>query len=84
MKEFLCSTRGDRVERSLIAPRLQTPQVGAGVAAIVVAAVLLWVSIGHEPMVKLGIVDASIGGEPTAGAIWWKARSPFPPPGKRH
>ena len=52
MKEFLCRhPRGDRVERSLIAPRLQTPQVGAGVAAVLVAAVLLWVSIGHQPTV---------------------------------
>jgi uncharacterized membrane protein len=50
MKEFLLDNRGDMVERGLI------------MAAIVVAAVFLWVSIGQKLAVKLGIVDASIGG----------------------
>jgi uncharacterized membrane protein len=50
MKEFLLDDRGDMVERGLI------------MAAIVVAAVFLWVSIGQKLAVKLGVVDASIGG----------------------
>ena len=50
MKEFLFDTHADMVERGLI------------MAAIVVAAVFLWVSIGQKLAVKLGIVDASIGG----------------------
>mgnify|MGYP000897191667 FL=1 len=50
MKEFLLDTRGDMVERGLI------------MAAIVVAAVFLWVSIGQKLAVKLGVVDSSIGG----------------------
>jgi len=50
MKGFLFGTNGDMVERGLI------------MAAIVVAAVFLWVSIGQKLAVKLGIVDASIGG----------------------
>jgi hypothetical protein len=31
-------------------------------AAIVVAAIFLWVSIGQKLAVKLGIVDAAVGG----------------------
>jgi hypothetical protein len=50
MKEFLFGTEGDMVERALI------------MAAIVVTAVFLWVSIGQKLAVKLGIVDAAIGG----------------------
>jgi Flp pilus assembly pilin Flp len=50
MKQFLLDDRGDMVERGLI------------MAAIVVAAVFLWVSIGQKLAVKLGVVDASIGG----------------------
>jgi hypothetical protein len=49
VKDFLFGTRGDMVERGLI------------MAAIVVAAIFLWVSIGQKLAVKLGIVDASIG-----------------------
>jgi hypothetical protein len=37
------------------------------VAAIVAAAVFLWISIGQKPAVKLGIVGACVGGETTAG-----------------
>ncbi len=50
MKEFLFGTAGDMVERGLI------------MAAIVVAAVFLWVSIGQKLAVKLGIVDSVVGG----------------------
>jgi Flp pilus assembly pilin Flp len=50
MRKFLLDDRGDMVERGLI------------MAAIVVAAVFLWVSIGQKLAVKLGVVDASIGG----------------------
>ncbi len=50
MKRFLLDDRGDMVERGLI------------MAAIVVAAVFLWVSIGQKLAAKLNIVDASIGG----------------------
>jgi len=49
MKEFLLDDRGDMVERGLI------------MAAIVVAAVFLWVSIGQKLANKLGIVDAAVG-----------------------
>jgi hypothetical protein len=49
MKEFLFGTRGDMVERGLI------------MAAIVVAAIFLWVSIGQKLAVKLGIVDSVVG-----------------------
>jgi hypothetical protein len=50
MREFLLDDRGDMVERGLI------------MAAIVVAAVFLWVSIGQKLAAKLNVVDASIGG----------------------
>ena len=50
MKEFLFDNRGDMVERGLI------------MAAIVVAAVFLWVSIGQKLAVKLGVVDGVVGG----------------------
>ena len=50
MKDFLLDNRGDMVERGLI------------MAAIVVAAIFLWVSIGQKLAVKLGIVDAAVGG----------------------
>jgi Flp pilus assembly pilin Flp len=50
LKRFLLDDRGDMVERGLI------------MAAIVVAAVFLWVSIGQKLAAKLNIVDASIGG----------------------
>jgi hypothetical protein len=50
MKEFLLDNHGDMVERGLI------------MAAIVVAAIFLWVSIGQKLAVKLGIVDAAVGG----------------------
>ncbi len=50
MKEFLFDNRGDMVERGLI------------MAAIVVAAVFLWVSIGQKLATKLNVVDSSIGG----------------------
>ena len=50
MKEFLLDERGDMVERGLI------------MAAIVVAAIFLWVSIGQKLAYKLGIVDAAVGG----------------------
>jgi len=49
MKEFLFGTQGDMVERGVI------------MAAIVVAAVFLWVSIGQKLAVKLGIVDSVVG-----------------------
>ena len=50
MKEFLLDERGDMVERGLI------------MAAIVVAAIYLWVSIGQKLAVKLGVVDSVVGG----------------------
>jgi len=50
MKEFLFGTRGDMVERGLL------------MAAIVVAAVALWITIGQKLAVKLGVVNAAIGG----------------------
>ena len=50
MKEFLFDTRGDMVERGLI------------MAAIVVAAIFLWVSIGQKLTQKLSIVDGVVGG----------------------
>ena len=50
MKGFLFGTTGDMVERGLI------------MAAIVVAAIFLWVSIGQKLAVKLGIVDSVVGG----------------------
>ena len=50
MREFLLDERGDMVERGLI------------MAAIVVAAIFLWVSIGQKLAVKLGIVDSVVGG----------------------
>ena len=50
MKEFLFGTRGDMVECGVI------------MAAIVVAAIFLWVSIGQKLAVKLGIVDSVVGG----------------------
>ncbi len=50
MKEFLFDNRADMVERGLI------------MAAIVVAAVFLWVSIGQKLAVKLGVVDGVVGG----------------------
>jgi uncharacterized membrane protein len=50
MKEFLLDDHADMVERGLI------------MAAIVVAAVFLWVSIGQKLAVKLGIVDSVVGG----------------------
>ena len=70
MREFLLDNRGDMVERGLI------------MAAIVVAAVFLWVSIGQKLAVKLGIVDAFRKADmrrklADRQAIWWKARFPF-------
>ena len=50
MKEFLFDNRADMVERGLI------------MAAIVVAAVFLWVSIGKKLAAKLGVVDSAVGG----------------------
>ena len=50
MREFLLDNRGDMVERGLI------------MAAIVVAAVFLWVGIGPKLPVTLVIVGASVGG----------------------
>jgi hypothetical protein len=50
MKEFLLDDHADMVERGLI------------MAAIVVAAIFLWVSIGQKLAVKLGIVDSVVGG----------------------
>ncbi len=50
MKEFLLDDHADMVERGLI------------MAAIVVAAVFLWVSIGQKLAVKLGVVNNAIGG----------------------
>jgi Flp pilus assembly pilin Flp len=50
MKEFLFGTRGDMVERGLI------------MAAIVVAAVALWITIGQKLAAKLSVVNAAIGG----------------------
>jgi len=50
MKEFLLDDRGDMVERGLI------------MAAIVVAAVALWIAIGQRLATRLGIVNSAIGG----------------------
>lgn len=50
MKAFLLDDRGDMVERGLI------------MAAIVVAAVALWFTIGQKLAVKLGVINAAIGG----------------------
>ncbi len=50
MKEFLLDERADMVERGLI------------MAAIVVAAVALWIGIGQKLAVKLGVVNNAIGG----------------------
>jgi len=50
VKDFIFGTRGDMVERGLI------------MAAIVVAAVAIWFTIGQKLAVKLGVVDAAIGG----------------------
>ena len=50
MKQFLFDEQADMVERGLI------------MAAIVVAAIALWIGIGQKLAVKLGIVDAAIGG----------------------
>ena len=50
MKEFLLDNSGDMVERGLI------------MAAIVVAAIALWIGIGQKLAVKLGIVNSAIGG----------------------
>jgi hypothetical protein len=49
MKEFVFGARGDMVERGLI------------MAAIVVVAVALWLSIGQRLATKLSIVDAAVG-----------------------
>ncbi len=48
MLEYLLDDSGDMVERGLI------------MAAIVVAAVALWISIGQKLAAKLGIIDATI------------------------
>ncbi len=50
MKEFMLDENGDMVERGLI------------MAAIVVAAIALWIGIGQKLAVKLGIVNSAIGG----------------------
>lgn len=50
MKEFLLDDRGDMVERGLL------------MAAIVVAAVALWITIGQKLATRLGIVNSAIGG----------------------
>ena len=47
MQTFLLDNSGDMVERGLI------------MAAIVVAAIALWVSIGQKLAGKLGIVESS-------------------------
>lgn len=49
MKQFLLDEQGDMVERGLI------------MAAIVVAAIALWIGIGQKLAVKLGIVNAAVG-----------------------
>lgn len=50
MKGFLFDKRGDMVERGLI------------MAAIVVAAVALWFTIGNKLAARLGVIDAAVGG----------------------
>ncbi len=49
MTDYLLGTEGDMVERGLI------------LAAIVVAGVTLWYSIGHKLAGKLQVVDQVIG-----------------------
>ncbi len=49
MTEYLLGTEGDMVERGLI------------LAAIVVAAIALWFSIGQKLATKLQVVDQKIG-----------------------
>lgn len=49
MTEYLLGTEGDMVERGLI------------LAAIVVAAIALWFSIGQKLAAKLQVVDQKIG-----------------------
>ena len=49
MTEYLLGTEGDMVERGLI------------LAAIVVAAITLWFSIGQKLAAKLQVVDQKIG-----------------------
>ncbi len=50
VRDFIFGKRGDMVERGLI------------MAAIVVAAVAIWFTIGQKLAVKLGVVDAAVGG----------------------
>jgi hypothetical protein len=50
LKTFIMGTRGDMVERGLV------------MAAIVVAAVALWFTLGQKIAAKLTTVNSAIGG----------------------